>query len=366
MTDELDQWRAVAESEAGYGTDEVHLILQDGARDIIYQDLEELTVDPNRTVVEIARHRGVHSGVAHKTIGNQTPVTAKGAMTARVGSGAGEEAPSWAAWLKAANMAEDITASTSAVYKPVTKNQAGLTVYKWMLDTDGKHRLVRTDGVRGTISFDMQIDAEAKFEFSGIGLYEGEKSDPAQFFDAATGEVALLRDGASAVTARTTGEEKYANGTPVMCTAATITANDGGGAETWEVENIKLDLNWGQHVRRTINGSSNAARVINTRAKTGARSGGSLTLMGGGAAHDDMIAAWQNGSTLDLDIVLVEGDGSSGSGRITIEAQRVQIGKPSPSVDNGVIKYAVPFYFIGDPTSLADGTDFTLTFDAVP
>lgn len=354
--------RILVASEGTYGDDAVDAILQNAALDIIYQDLEEATVSPVRQIVEVARHRGVHGNAAHRTIADVATITATGALTARVGDGAGEEAPYYAPFLKAANLSEAIVSETSATYKPVTRQQAGMTMYVYQLNLEtGAWRLLYSTGIRGTWGLDLQLNQEAKWTFSGSGIYQDEISDEAQFFNASTGAIALLKDGSSAVTARSGGSEAYAGGEPVMCTNMVLSV----GGVTYPVGALSLDLGWGQSIVSTLNGSANASKILNTRAMTGARIGGSFTLLDGAAAHDAMIAAYKAGSELALSCTLVESDGSTGDANIVITGSKCQLGLPAPGDNSGTQQYAVPFFLNADDTSLADGSDLSIVYGEV-
>lgn len=354
--------RVIVASETTYGTDQVNAILTDASADIVYQDVEDFTITPVREIVEVARMRGVHGNAAHKTIASHVTVAATGALTARAGEGAGNEAPTYAAFLKAANMSEAIVSDTTATYKPVTKQQAGMSGYQFHRSLESDNwRLLYALGIRGTWGLNLAINAEAKWTFSGQGIYQDEISDEAAFFDASTGAIALLKDGATGVTARAGGSEANACGTPVMCTNMTLEV----GGTAYPVSALELALNWTTTPINTINGAANASKILNTRPLTGGRIGGSFTLADGETAHDQMIAAYKAGSEISLSCTLVESDGSSGDANIVISASKMQLGLPAPSDNGGVVQYAIPFFLNADCSSLADGTELSIVYGEV-
>lgn len=364
MPDLSSQYRRVlVASEATYGTDAVNTVLTTNTADIIYQDVRQnFDIVPARVIVEIDRARGTQSGVAHQTIADRAVVTGDVALTGWISGDAGEERPFYDAFLRACGMKATVVSATSAVYRPQTAQQEGMTAYLYERNLDDDDwRLTYSTGIRGSANFQFGLNQEAFFSFSGVGKYNGLISDPAEFFDPATGEAALLKDGSTPVTARTTGVEQYANKTPMMCTSMNILI----GGETFCVQSLNLDLGWNTAVKECIGASSNVQAVYNTRAP-GSRIGGSFTLIDGGTAHDVVMDAFLAGSEISLALTLVEGDGSSGSARIQIAASKLQIGVPAKGDAGGVRNYAVPFFLNGNFADLLQDDDFSITYDEVP
>jgi hypothetical protein len=81
-------------------------------------------------------------------------------------SGAAGTAPKWAPLLRACGFAETLTASTSAVYAPITSGAESATIW-YMLDGI-KHVI---NGARGTVSFEMNAKDVPKMKFKFIGKY---------------------------------------------------------------------------------------------------------------------------------------------------------------------------------------------------
>jgi hypothetical protein len=82
------------------------------------------------------------------------------------GSGAAGTAPKWAPLLRGCGFAETLTASTSAVYAPITTGQESLTLWYFL---DGiKHVL---NGARGTVSFGMNAKEIPVMRFRFVGKY---------------------------------------------------------------------------------------------------------------------------------------------------------------------------------------------------
>ena len=82
------------------------------------------------------------------------------------GSGAAGTAPKWAPMLKACGFAETITASTSAVYDPVSAGEPTVTIYGYL---DGL--LFKMTGCKGTVSIELSAKAIPVLKFKFLGEY---------------------------------------------------------------------------------------------------------------------------------------------------------------------------------------------------
>lgn len=81
-------------------------------------------------------------------------------------AGAAGTAPAYAPLLKACGMAETLTASTNAIYRPETDSTDTVTLYFYL---DGLlHKMV---GARGNCSFEMNSSAIPMMKFHLLGLY---------------------------------------------------------------------------------------------------------------------------------------------------------------------------------------------------
>ncbi len=354
--------RCVVASESSEGTDAVAALLTTNTADIVYQEVTDPMIAPGRIVVPLSRTRGSHSGAAHDTVPNVAAFTGTFPLTGREGSGAGEEEPTYAAILAAMNLKKTVVSSTSATYNPATVAQSALSAYVWHRNADdANYRLHTTRGVRGTGTFNFTNNTEANLSFEGQGLYDDELSDPAAFFGS-DGAVALLKDGSTAVTARSTGTESYANNASrLICRNMTITVN----GNSWGVTETTLALNWTVDLIDVATGTAGVSQVLLVRGDD-ARISGSFNLKDGSTALTDMLTQYKSAGEVALSIVLTAGDGSSGSARLTLTAPKLQIGIPSGSADGGVLVHAVPFFLNGDWSDLAGDNDFSLVYDAVP
>lgn len=82
------------------------------------------------------------------------------------GSGAAGTAPKWGPLLRACGFAETITASTSAVYAPVSTGQESATLWYFL---DGIKHVI--NGAFGSVSFDMTAKGIPVMKFKFIGKY---------------------------------------------------------------------------------------------------------------------------------------------------------------------------------------------------
>lgn len=364
MTDVSSQRkRLLIASESTYNTDAIATILTTNTADIIYQDCTEPKIDPDRDIVHLARARGSHSGTKHTTLPKKSGFSAKFPMTGWISGAAGEEMPYYAAILKAAGFDETISSGASATYKPATKQQEGMSAYLLHRHVDDANwRLDYATGIRHNLTFEFENQKEAMISVEGDGTYGQELSDGAAYVNS-SGEIALLKDGSTAVTARSTGEEKYANSADVMMVRGmTFQVN----SNTWDVSKVTLGTNWTITIKEVATATGSVQKVYLTRGDDDQRMGGSATLVDGGTALNDMLDQYEAGGELSLNLVLTAGDGSSGSSRITITASKLQIGKPSRGDVNGLLSHDIPFMLNGDWSNLAADNDVTIVYDQVP
>jgi len=365
MSNELssERRRLIMAPESTYGTDAVEALFTDGTTDIVYQEVADDVLDPERATVEFNRARGSQSGNKHRTVPVQTNVSGTWGLTGRRGTGPGNELPYWDPLARAMNLFGQVVSDTSVTYSPRTAQQQAATIYQFIrqLESDD-YRLLYTTGVRGSGEFVFNLDEEAVLNFTGIGLYQGVMSDAAQFFSPTTGAAALLKDALTAVTARSGGgEELYADQNPILTRVMTLTVD----GQVFEATGLSLNLNWTVTAKRVVN-ANGVSKVILTRPPTGARIGGGITLLDGDLALNKVLDLYEDGAEVALNLVGTSGDGGPGSDRITVDAPRMQVGRVSaPSDSGGIAQFDVPYSFNGDWSDLAADNDFSLTVDRV-
>jgi len=351
-----ERGRVIVASESSYGTNAVDAIYGDGSTDIIWQDVRSCDIVPAREIIEIGRYKASHSGTKHCSVPDVASVNLEIPLTARVGSGSGDEAPYYADILKAMNLSEAISDSTSATYTPVTQQQSAMSIHQYMRNLeDANWRQLYALGVRGTGTFNFQLNEEAFFTFEGQGIYQDELSTAAAYIDS-SGNAALESDGSTGVAARAGGTEAVADASPMCVNSMTFTI----GGTTYDIASLELSLNWTVAVKRTVNGDGNAQEILLTRALSGARIGGSFDLQDGNTALNEMLADLKADTASALVVSL-----DDGTDRIRITASNLQFGVPSRGDNSGILTHTVPFYLNGSG-GLAEDDDFSLIYDAAP
>ena len=253
--------------------------------------------------------------------------------------------------------------STSAAFTLSTAQSSAMTVYLYHELENGQQRLQRTTGLRGNFDISLEVGQEASAAFSGKGRYVDFLSDEAQYFDATTKLAALLADGVTPVTARTTGVERYALAAPIMVSGATVTV----GGQTWCLSSFTFGTNWTLHEKRCASASPGTLEDVKLTRGPGQRAGGEFVLdTDDTAVIDAFVDAWELATELSFSITLTEGTGASGSATITIEAPKAQIGAPSPSDQGGFTAFTIPYFVNGDYSDAQADDDITITFAAVP
>jgi len=89
------------------------------------------------------------------------------------GSGAAGTAPKWAPLLRACGFAETLTASTSAVYAPVSTGQESITLWYFL---DGIKHVI--NGGRGSVSFETNAKNIPVMKFKFVGKYSTPTDTP--------------------------------------------------------------------------------------------------------------------------------------------------------------------------------------------
>ena len=352
--------------ESPYATDAVETLLTTATAEMIYQDFESgAELNNILTPVQIDRARGSASGVAQpKPVPDRSEFSAVCALTGRRGADfAVPETPHYGDLLVACGFKENVSGG-AAVYTPDTKAQGSISCYQITHDLDSANaRLEWATGIRCNPVFRFALNQEAKVEVTGQGRYGNDIiSDAAAYTNASTGALALLKDGSTAVTARSgAGKEVYADGPILVCTSMTITA----GGETLCISELEIDMGWTVDTKPCMGAQSNLREAYLTRAADAA-AGGSFNLMDSGAAFNLLRDRFLDATEIAMSIVLVAGDGSAGSERLTISLPKIQIGAMTKGASGNARTYTVPFRANGTWTTLAADNDISLTFDVVP
>ncbi len=357
--------RVLLASEGTSGSDAIDApILNDGTADIIYMPVyDDFEIQPERGEVEFPRLRASHSGVRHVSFPDLCNVTFTTPLFGRAGSGAGEESPYISPVLGAMNLNSIVVASTSDTRNPSTVQKNAMTAYWYVRNAeDNLWRLLTATGIRGTGVFNFAVREEPTIAFTGIGRYVEEFSDAAAFFSSANGEIALRKDGSTAVAARTTGSEFYVAEDPPVCKSMSITIN----GNVWRLSNFSMDLGWTATTIADMTGSGAVNKVILTRASEGARIGGSFSFHGDSdTALDDLFDLLEGDTEFAWSLQVATGT-TSGSDRITLSGSKMQLVSRANGDDGGVWQHDAAFALNGDWSDVLQEDDFSIVFDAVP
>jgi hypothetical protein len=253
------------------------------------------------------------------------------------------------------NLAESLNVPSGGdvTYRPATVQQSSMTMYLYHYNLEAAtQRLQIATGVRGSGTFELAVDAEAFINFEGVGQYE-ELTTSAAFINATTGAAALLKNGSTSVTARTSGTEIYSDLEPVLCTGIVLTID----SVAFPVSSLSLDLAWSVDEVRTVTGATTMDKVLLTRANEGARMNGSMTLLDGATAFQKALDLYRDGSQVALSASL-----SNSTDTIALTAGNLQIGGVEASAQGGFLGWNLPFFLAGDWSGLSGHHEFSLEY----
>ncbi|MFP4598051.1 MAG: hypothetical protein ACLFVJ_07355 [Persicimonas sp.] len=350
-----NQNRYLWSSASSYGDDAVEDNVLDTDADRIWQDVRNIDITPTGEVVHVPRQRGSAAGNKHGFIKGMCEVSGEVPLQPYIS--ASDQISYNDAILKMMNFEPDLSVSDEATYTLKTKAQADATIYKYLRNVEGdKQRLLTAIGTRANGNFTFETNAEPIIGIdSGLARYNA-LTDPAEFIDT-DGAAALLKDGSTTVTALSTGEEKFADVDPLMCSGMTLTV---GGTEH-TVSATNLDLAWTVDTIEAITGDSTLRKVILTRDDSDSRPNGSFSLVDfTDAILNDIITKYQNGEELALVLTA-----DNGTDQITMTMGQVQLGVPEAGSNGNLRQYDIPFHLNGDWSDLAGDNDISLLFDAV-
>lgn len=340
--------RVIVQSETTEGTDQIALTLADATADIVYQQMRSSKVDPQQVVFPVTRETATNGGSPHVVFGDRANVSLEFPLTGKRASGAGNEEPYYEAILKAAGFAVAIVSDTSSTYTLATPQQASLTIYQYRRASDSANwRLWIATGVRGTMTFNYEVNTEAYATFEGFGQYEGMVTDEYAFFDA-DNEIAYEKDGTTAITPRTSGTETQANKSAIGCKNMTITL----GGTTYYINKLSHALMRSVDAKEDTTGSS-TVQAARLSMANGARQEGSFNTadLGTMNAIRDAISA---GTVATLSITLTDGTNTS------VTTFKVQLGLWSEEQKGNHLQHSVPFFVVADRSGLDGEGEMTL------
>lgn len=308
-----DRMLVHAASESTYGVDAI------ATTPSTFEAFRAMNIVPVLNQLESPRATWSASGEkscgvkSHNTVDWETPFTGK--------LGAAGTAPAWDPLIQACGFKKTVVADTSVAYAPSTSNAMAdapsCTIWNYLrqLDEDAAY-LLKARGMRGNCTLRFTVGEEAILLGSGMALYDA--------FPNAT-------------IASPTPPDTYAGATCMIVQSLALTV---GGSVTYPVEALEISSNWTITEDRSGEaGKGTLARAVLTRPMSGGRLGGSLTLVDGKTALNDLVTKWQAGTQVTLSAVI-----SNGTDTITITAPNMQFGQPAGQAA-GVIKYNVPIFF---------------------
>jgi hypothetical protein len=323
-----DRKIASAKSETVYGTDAI-----DPGPPSAYQAFRVINITPVTNMVESPRATMLASGEKHCMVKSHTDVAWEMPFTGRVG--AAGTAPAWDALMLAAGFKKTTSAGVSVAYKPNTQQDmtdtpsATFWQYEMLLEAATAY-LKKARGYRGNVTLRMTIGEEAVISGQGMALYD---------------------DWPDTTVAKPTAPTAYEGADCMVVTQLVLTV----GGTTYEVESLEIQSGWQlTEVRTGEAGKGTLAKVLLTRPSSGGRMTGSMRLVSGLTALQDLIGKWRTGAQVALAATL-----TNGTKTIAIAAPAMQFGQPAGAAE-GVLKYDVPLFF-NRGTSGDDELVITLT-----
>ena len=318
MSVALPHMLVAVEVETTEGTDVI-----DGSPSA-FLNVSSCEVTPVRGRIANPNVKGVHSPGAHKTFPSHCTVS----ITVPMDGATAGDAPSYSPLLRAAGLVETISSSTSATYTPGTVGHKTATVYKYILQDDGKYRLYISTGVRFNLSLDAQNSAAPMLTFEGMGKYVAP---------------------ATTTISGPSLPDEYGEAKKFLCSDG-MTFEVGGAS--FGIEGFDLSTNWTINEIRTLTGSSQLDAVYLTRGED-SHIGGGLNFV---YSADFESVLTKHGADTEFEI---EAAWSDGTDTITFTAPKVQFDQWARSGTN----YSVPYMCNGDfGSSEVGNNDFTLVY----
>lgn len=328
MLTSADRQLVAVESETTYGTDAI-----DPGPPSAYQAFRTVTINPIRNQIEAPRATWSASGEKSCGLNSHNDVSWEMPFTGKLG--AAGTAAAWDALLQASGFKKTVTPATSVSYKPNTVNDitdtpsATLWQYLRQLEEAGAY-LLKARGYRGNASIRLTVGEEAVISGTGLALYTGWPT---------------------ATVANPTAPSSYEGASCMVVQRLVLTA----GVVDYPLESMEINTNWTlSEVRTGELGGGTLSKVLLTRPSAGGRMGGSIRLVDGKTALQDLVTKWQAGTLVSVSAVL-----TNGTDTITLAAPNFQFGQPAPSAE-GVMKFDVPFY-LNRGTTGDDELTITLT-----
>jgi len=342
--------------------------------DMVYQQVQSLSITPEGEGNDTPeRQQWSASGASSTFIRHRANVEAEIPLTACVSTSdaaaGGDDAPRYAPFLKAANLAEDTSGGGTAIYTPSTEQVVpGITIYQFSREVDtGKSRLRWVTDLVGNIEFTMSNGGdEAMASFSGQGYFNelstGDHFPQDSFFDA-SGQLQALKDGSTTVSngdnVVDATNQSLANENPIIPKEMVVTFD----GNTYHIGEATLDLGWTQDAIAAMTNPEGQTPHYNTRGAGEQATGGFNLLDATPANFDNLLTDYKNANSRKM--VLTLKDIRTGSPKtIKFELEQIQLEVPEEGENGNLASYQFNFKLHRDASTLAGDDDLTITYSS--
>jgi hypothetical protein len=300
----------------------------------------DFKIEPKVVIVDPDRYTATQAGEAHDIIESHNEITGEIPLFGKE-SVAGDPPVGLDQIFQAAGLKKTVNAATDVTFNFTTLTGSmsdapsiSAVVYKRSIEDDTV-RKIETRGARGNLEFMLEVGQEAYVTLNDwVGMYSE------------------LEAAAATPTLPTAYS---ADKGPMIVRNISITVD----GETWEIEKLNLATNWTVEqlmIGDPGGGNGQLGKVLLLRPKSGARPGGSITLVDGSAALDQIRQAANMRQQFTLAASI-----TNGTDTITMNSDGFQFGAMQ-GAPSSIYKFDVP-YFLSRPAGTAgDDTEFSLVF----
>jgi len=366
--------RYLADTQSSEATDAINSRI-DGATaiaptDLVFQQIQSLSITPEGEGNDTPeRHQWSASGARSTFIRHMASVEAEipllaGVTTSDAAAG-GDDAPRYAPFLKAANLSEDKSVGSTAIYTPSTEEVVpGITVYQYHRNVqNSKSRLRWVTDLVGNLEFTMSAGDEATASFSGMGYFNelsgGTHFPEEDFF--ASGQLQALKDGSTTVSngdsVTDTTNQSLADQNPIIPKEMVVTFN----GNTYHIDEATLDLGWSQDSIAAITNPEGQTPHYNTRGSGEQATGGFNLLDATAANFDSLLTDYKQANSRKMVLTLKDIRTASPK-EIKFELHNIQLEVPEEGENGNLASYQFNFKLHRDASTLAGDDDLTITY----
>lgn len=339
-------------------------------QDIIYQQVKSLEMGPELLNDTPDRIHYSMSGPQNTAVRQRMGVEAEMPLTmgraASDGAAGGDDAPAYAPLLKAANLSEDTSGASTAIYTPKTGRVIpGATIYKYIRNVEnGNERLRFTHDVLGSIEFSMSASEEATFSFSGQGFFVetgGEHFPEDDFIDDSDGQLQALKDGSTTVSngdnVKDAVSGSLASKNPVYPKNMTVTID----GNTYHIGEVTLSLNLSTDPLQVMTAAEGKTKHLNTKGTSDVVEGGFDLLESTASNFDNLLTDYTTANIPKMVFTLK--DIRTGTPEeVKFEVFNCQLLAPEEGDNGNLASHQFNFRAARDLTSLDGDNDFKITY----